>query len=90
MKISYKDVEHGKRFEVYGDTRFMGEIKMDVWTQKWTIHPGFREFNSVHRLLVTKKFESFTEAGRVLYSMFYGKYGEDDFNPLILTDLYKT
>ena len=89
MKITFKDIEKGQRYKIYGEDYFLGEVRMDIWTQKWTIHPDFREFNSVHRLLITKKFHSLREAGKTLYDMFHGNYGEDDFNPFISTDLYK-
>lgn len=89
MKIIYKDVDNGQHYKIYGDDLYLGDVKMNLWTQKWTIRPDFKGFNSVHRVLLTKKFHSLREAAIVLYDMFHGKYGEDQFNPFIPTDLYK-
>jgi hypothetical protein len=90
MKITYKDTDNGQCYKVHGDDYYLGEVKMDIMTQKWKIHPNFRGFNTVHRLMITKSYYSMREAGNTLYDMFYGNYGEEDFNPFLPTDLYKT
>jgi|21_taG_2_1085346.scaffolds.fasta_scaffold90126_2 hypothetical protein len=89
MKISYKDVDEGLRYKVFGEDYYLGEVKMNIMTQKWSLHPNFKGFNSLHRVLLTKSYYSWREAGHTLYDMFYGSYGKEEFNPFISTDLYK-
>ena len=90
MKISFRDVDDGMRYAIYGEGRYLGEVKIDVWTQKWTIHPVKRHLNSFQSVIVAKKYESSYKAGKMLYHMIMGKFKKEDFNPYISTDLYKT
>jgi len=89
MKISYKDVDEGQCYKVFGEDYYLGEIKMNIMTQKWRLHPSFKGFSSRHRKLLTKSYHSWREAGRLLYDMFYGAGAKKEFNPLISTGLYK-
>lgn len=89
MRISFRDVDDGQRFAIYGDGRYLGEVKLDIWSQKWTMHPVKRHLNSFQAVLVSKKYESSYKAGKMLYHMIMGKFKKEDFNPYI-TDLYKT
>jgi hypothetical protein len=73
MRISFRDVDDGQRFAIYGEGRYLGEVKLDIWSQKWTIHPVKKYLNSFQEALATKKYE----------------FKKEGSNPFFPTDLYK-
>tara|TARA_Y100000310_G_scaffold196151_1_gene196195 strand:- start:7701 stop:7979 length:279 start_codon:yes stop_codon:yes gene_type:complete len=89
MRISFRDVDDGQRFAIYGEGRYLGEVKLDIWSQKWTIHPVKKYLNSFQEALATKKYESSYKAGKILYHILVGKFKKEGSNPFFPTDLYK-
>ena len=69
MKILFKDHGSKTQCDIYLESTFLGTVKMDVWTQKWSIAPSFRmpySYSDVSR----NKYASSYEAGKAIVELY--------------------
>tara|TARA_B100000427_G_C15114269_1_gene422907 strand:+ start:121 stop:423 length:303 start_codon:yes stop_codon:yes gene_type:complete len=77
MKINFKDSDDRTSSQIFIDNIFIGEVKLDIFTQKWSIYPSFKI--GYYKSPETKiKYFSSYEAGKELVKLYQFFFPEED------------
>ncbi len=71
MKIGFKKYDDGLKNEVYVNNKLIGHVEIDIWNQKWKMHPYF-SFNSNQQSILYVEYESFYKAGKAMVKIYNG------------------
>jgi len=77
MKVNFKDSSDKTSCQISVDEIYVGDIKLDIFKQRWSIHPNFKVgwgFDNVK----TQRFYSSYQAGKELARL-YGFFFPDNF-----------
>ena len=69
MKISFKDSADKTQSEIFLNDVHLGAVKLDVWSQKWTMDPTF-SMPYHHRDVRKNKYNSAYEAGKEMVDLY--------------------
>jgi hypothetical protein len=71
MKISFKEIDHKMLTEIYVNDVYVGEVRNDVFNNKWTLHPDF-EVKKIFASedLLKAKYDSAYDAGKALAKIY--------------------
>jgi hypothetical protein len=77
--IRFRKVDHTEEKIYIEDDFFLGKVKKNVWTQKWSLHPIFKTNSDLqsHTLLYSK-YDSFYKAGKAMVQLYNIVFGEDE------------
>ena len=79
MKISFKDSADKTQTDIFLNDVYLGAVRLDVWSQKWTMHPAF-SMPYHHRSVSKNKYDSAYEAGKEmveLYNFLFPPYEDE-------------
>ena len=69
MKIAFRTANDGKECKIFLNDWRVGVVKLNIWTQKWTMHPSFYLPYSLANTEYIK-FDSAYEAGRKMVDLY--------------------
>ena len=73
MTLSFKEMPCKTINRIFVDNKFVGEVKLDVWTNKWCLHPNFG-IRPILQSEISKKYFSSYEAGKALFVLYKKRY----------------
>ena len=79
MKINFKDSEDKMSCQIFVDKMLIGSVRLDIFSQKWTLHPNFKIGYNISDS-AKEKYHSSYKAGKELvklYNFFFPDYEED-------------
>jgi len=65
MKISFKDLPCKLTTRIYIDDLFIGEVRKDIWTSKWSIHADFKA-STVYYPELAESYATSYKAGKAM------------------------
>ena len=68
MRIKFIEVDKTLN-KIFLEKIFLGTVKMDLWTQKWTIDAAFRLYSDKHNKAFDR-YESSYKAGKALVALY--------------------
>ena len=69
MKTAFRTSKDGKKCKILFNDWYIGVVKLDIWTQKWTMHPSFEmPYNFVEAS--HKKYDSAYKAGKEMVDLY--------------------
>tara|TARA_Y100000310_G_scaffold169799_1_gene170001 strand:+ start:112 stop:426 length:315 start_codon:yes stop_codon:yes gene_type:complete len=91
MKISFHDNDEKTESKILVNNKPVGIVKLNVWEQKWTMHPNFKWTGKQDMLY--KKYDSGYKAGKAMVRLYEKMleswpptYDEHNVDPLKDTD----
>ena len=79
MKINFKDSDDKLSCQIFVDDVFIGDVRLEISSLKWTLHPNFKTgYEYSHG--VKDKYHSSYEAGKELaglYKFFFPDHEEE-------------
>ena len=69
MKTAFRTSRDGKKCKILFNDWYIGVVKLDIWTQKWTMHPSFDiPYNLVE--VNHEKYDSAYKAGKEMVDLY--------------------
>ena len=72
MKLSFKDLPCKLITRIYVDDLFIGEVRKDIWSGRWSLHPDFKAKHTFHQELNDTFFSSY-KAGKAMVDVYNRK-----------------
>ena len=69
MKTAFRTSRDGKKCKILFNDWYIGVVKLNIWTQKWTMHPSFDvSYNLIE--VSHKKYDSAYKAGKEMADLY--------------------
>ena len=94
MRIRFREYDEGLKNKVFVNNKFVGHVEVNIWNQKWKIHPNF-SFDPRRQSLLYTEYDSFYKAGKAMVGLFNGTLdsfedvGENDTDEIDMRDFIK-
>jgi len=69
MKIGFRKSDDGLKNNIFLDNMLIGHVEMNIWNQKWAVHPHF-SFGPFEQAILYTEFESSYKAGKALVRLY--------------------
>ncbi len=80
MRINFLEIDDGLACEISVDDTYVGTVKVDLWTGKWSLSPDFY-YRGSEDTIKKLKYDSFYKAGKALVELYkktFRYYEEDE------------
>jgi hypothetical protein len=77
MKLTFKESDNNLKYRIEFNGSYLGDVKLNIWSQKWHIAPNFKlpySFTNVEK----NGYDSSYEAGKELMSLYNFLFPEYD------------
>ena len=69
-RIRFKKVNHTEEKIFIDDDFYLGKVKKNIWTQKWSLEPIFKIPLDYHlQTILADKYDSFYKAGKAMVKL---------------------
>ena len=70
-KIRFKKIGQTEEKIFVDDNFYLGKVKKNIWTQKWTLHPIFKATMDLRsQSMLVDKYDSFYSAGKAMVQLY--------------------
>ena len=70
MRISFRKSDDGLKNKIFVNNKFIGEVELNIWNQKWKMTPFFR-FSPFEQAILYVEYESSYKAGKALAKLYF-------------------